>query len=128
MREILFRGKRIDNGEWVYGDLVHGVKKQKEMAFIWSETEAPPPLDVSEFAVDPSTIGQHTGLKDKNGRRIFEGDIIKMSDGEIGAVAYSDDCAGYELTSGGCTLCLSQAKERLVIDNIHDNPEFFMEA
>lgn len=149
MREVLFRGKRIDTGEWVYGDLVHGVKKQKEMAFIWSETEAPPPLDVSEFAVDPSTIGQYTGTKDMHGNCIFEDDVFKDDDNEcVGVVRWHngsfkifwyghdgvmmpygyDECAGKFGVVEEETFDDVYIDQMEVVGNIHDNPEFFMEV
>ena len=69
MREILFRGKRVDNGEWVEGNFV----KDNTATYITM------PLKDSHYLidVDPSTVGQYTGLCDKNGKRIFEGDAIK---------------------------------------------------
>ena len=69
MREILFRGKRLDTGEWVEGDLWNG-----KSALVFARDGCPGGPSWNE--VDPATVGQFTGLLDKNGKRIFEGDIV----------------------------------------------------
>ena len=116
MREILFRGKNSKcSDRWCEGFLV---KTGNRFSILTQNN----PI---AFEVYPETIGQYTGLKDKNGKRIFEGDIVEMSTGKIGAVVYDEGCAGYGLKGlgDGCCLCVSTESERLVIGNIHDNPD-----
>lgn len=72
MREILFRGKREDNGEWVYWN-VYGEYTEPFLDNFSMHSH------VNEIEVDPATVGQYTGLTDKNGKRIFEGDIVKYN-------------------------------------------------
>lgn len=109
MREILFRGKRKDNGEWISGDLRQ-----------WSETSTGIcDRDLKRtFPVRPETVGQFTGLTDRNGKRIFEGDVVRI-DGKAYEVKYM-------LGQFFVGINMPIAYKRFdceVIGNIHDNPE-----
>ena len=121
MREILFRGKRIDNGEWVEGDFVHLPHGVVILANGYAN-------------IDPETVGQYTGLTDKNGVKIFEGDIITIPDskkmGLPALIRYDYVRATYEVSRSGYNpLSLIDAREFYeVIGNIHDNPELLKEG
>ena len=116
----LYRAKRTDNGEWTYGYL-YGIWERKYI--LWGMTNDVPNMT----EVDPSTICQCTGLKDKNGKLIFENDIIKCK-GIITAVSWDTKYASCVLTRKGWMyhhfFGESQDPEECeVIGNIFDNQE-----
>ena len=128
MREILFRGKRLDNGEWVYGAYQPPVEwdGRKWDVSIASVTEYG---WLEDILVIPETVGQFTGLTDRNGKRIFEGDIIKrfwLGAEIIYCVQYDGENAhfiGKALNKSGFTTFDNDGEMFEVIGNIHDNPE-----
>ena len=143
MREILFRGKRIDNGEWIEGSLINDGGGRCFIAIHPSLAFGPTSKDEINgetlwgfypfFEVVPSTMGQYTGLTDKNGKKIFEGDIIQekledapellytvmFKEGSFLAKCISIDNDDVYLDD---FLCFGEF-EGIVIGNIHDIPE-----
>ncbi|WP_458451677.1 YopX family protein [Alistipes finegoldii] len=128
MREIKFRGKRLDNGEWIKGN---SIVRVGDGFFICDWTGVA--IKKSEFynlftEVAPATVGQYTGLKDKNGREIYEGDIIGGSNGSINGwewpfkseIKWNDEECGFNTPNWGY---MDSTHYYNVLGNIHDNPE-----
>ena len=149
MREILFRGKRIDTGEWVEG-YYYKAKFYRTDTDLCDYITIPHPEQEGRasdhFMIIPTTISEFTGLCDKNGKKIFEGDIFRPFDNEIIVVAWIDYYStlgflcriehtetkrGKEITEshdGWAMLCDYELSELEVIGNIHDNPELLKEV
>lgn len=123
MREILFHGKRIDNGEWVEGNLF--VSDTDGRTYILVGTR----IFTIEWEVDPSTVCQFTGRNDKNGKRIFEGDICKI-DNLIYKVEFKYSEWVFTILSKK-VYCFPAFHSHCgeyceIIGNIHDNPELLV--
>ena len=137
MREILFRGKRVDNGEWVYG-------------YYWTNelgnhfirvTEEDYNYVLEDYEVLSETVGQYTGLTDKKSKKIFEGDILQDKFGQIEIVDYCNEWGAFRTcfvkalndeekivaTVGGASFVGTIWRKYEVIGNIHDNPELLEE-
>ena len=126
MREILFHGKRVDNGEWVEGIYLD----QNHLGVFCYDAECQD-YDITVYIVLPETVGQYTGLTDKNGKKIFEGDIVKWRDSSSNSVCnigeiYYDNRGYYYVRNtfyGYETDPLLESGQCEIIGNIHDNPE-----
>lgn len=124
MREILFRGKSIDNGEWVEGCFI--INKSGR-CFIRFEKPALPHFFNDVLEVDPDTVGQFTGTTDKNGTKIFEGDIVEYNN-ENFEIEYIKGFAAFSLRSVdnmryAPAITTITTTRMSIIGNIHDNPE-----
>ena len=138
MREIKFRGRNYD-GIWMYGYLMPTPKPQIHLGnkhLVCACPEKISRVDIVLYEVEENTIGQYTGLKDKNGKEIYEGDKIKENNGKVGYIAFlqqemgfvivrrnSDSRLGHRNRGNGYELDNSIE----VIGNIHDNPELIKE-
>lgn len=122
MREILFRGKRRDNGDWVEG---YVIKWDNGTTTIDDGT-----LETPSYVVEPATVGQYTGLLDKNGKRIFEGDILQCAMFEysknraaVMAERYNCGCCHLVYGFSTCSDDVDIGRKSKIVGNIHDNPD-----
>lgn len=131
MREILFRGKRIDNGEWVEGWLVFKTDPVLEITYCYILAYGKGESFVTWYPIDPATVGECVGLSDKNGKKIFEGDIVRYEIWAGACVLFRSDLMHVEwseqtaqfIVTGDCSYIMGSAYKYEIIGNIHDNPE-----
>lgn len=156
-RENKYRGKRIDNGEWVHGNLIK-MDAQGSQSFIFPFRNFASTLSCGQIVaynmveVDPDTVGQFTGLKDKSGVEIWEGDVLSFKEilwsdcsrakiievreeALIGIITYNELCSvvkvyrgnvssfGWNHETNECIMIDINPEELKVIGNIHENPE-----
>ena len=127
-REILFRGKRVNNGEWIEGNLVEDDHDSYRMFIVTSahwdidEDGYTDLMETEVVEVISETVGQYTGLTDKNGREIFEGDIVRRKE-RLFTVKYSTEQARFLAFRPNGLHDPIAVKYCEVIGNIHDNPE-----
>jgi len=116
MREILFRGKRKDNGEWVFGGFTNDAADNPRIT-----TKTSDGFGLVFHEVIPETVGEYTGLLDCKGQKIFEGDILRVDHQGIyiGSVHYKEA----QFFGAGDYLQNAVDHGAIVIGNIHDNPE-----
>ena len=146
MREILFRGKRLDNGKWVDGGYYEGnaggryiLQGFQSLAVNFGENDDIRNEAPALFRVDPDTVSQYTGLTDKNGQKIFEGDVVqtpkygvdngkgqKCCGKDKFVVGYADGT--YTLTNGRRRFYLRPDDAVEAIGNRYDNPELLEEG
>ncbi len=118
MREILFKGKRVDNGEWTEG---YFFKSWDKVFLLWGMTGDSPNME----EVIPETVGQYTGLTDKNGKKIFEGDILLKGFEKV-LVKWNANQCRWGIYSNNYEICgFNESTQGYfeVIGNIYDNSE-----
>ena len=126
MREIEFRGKHTDSGLWVYGYVAeistYGVPGHRIVVGIYEKPKPKKEFYGNWWEVNPDTVGQYTGLSDKNGTKIFEGDIVLLKgDEEPYQVVFDESC--FQVYSDSVRYAMDNFYdyEIEVIGNIYDN-------
>ncbi len=127
MRDYKFRGQKIDTKEWIYGSFIQ-MNSNEHQCFIFPEN-TPLCIELTDFYTIPilkETVGQYTGLHDRNGKEIYEGDLILVY-GELFTVEWNADSASFEMNGeeSGANFDNYYGYECEVVGNIYENKEFW---
>lgn len=139
MREILFKAKRTDNGEWVQGcyftfeGKFYIINIEQTFISVYYTEESVVDFDLRAYEIDPETLCQYTGLNDRNGKKIWENDIVKheISSGLGQVIWYQEDYIGWivdDIWIDGQQYSHEMFSECEVIGNIFDTPELLKET